>query len=186
MEKEFIIAGLETGGPLDTDTYRILEPLVNEVAGREWKRSALYSMEDVTQAIWLHMVDNWPHYANQEEGLIRHMARRAARAFCHEQRNEYMYATGAFLYTPAMVRRFLEDVVFCSPENCKDIEARADISEAYTHLPKQQKAAVYKRYAMGETLISGAEKVAESRAITTITARLNNGLRLTSATLPDE
>src|SRR4030095_14819071 len=112
MEKEFVIEGLEYGAPLDTDTYRALEPLVNEVAASEWKGSKLYSVDDVTQAIWFHMVENWQHYANQEEGLIRHMARRAARSFCHEQRNQYMYATGAFLYTPARGRRSLQAAGF--------------------------------------------------------------------------
>jgi len=186
MEKEFVIEGLETGAPLDRETYRVLEPLVDEVAGSEWKGSRLYSMHDVAQAIWIHMVENWAHYARQEEGLIRHMARRAARSYCHEQRNQYMYATGAFLYTPAMVRRYLEDVVFCAPENCRDVEARADISEAYEHLPKAQKASIYKRYVLGEPLLGNAEKVAESRAITSITNRLNTGLRLIATAMPNE
>lgn len=186
MDKEFTIEGLDTRAPLDSDAYRILEPLVNDVARWEWKRSTLFSAEDVEQAIWIHMMENWEHYRNQEEGLIRHMARRAARSYCHQQRNEYMYATGAFLYTPAMVRRHLENTVFCSPENCKDIEARADISEAYGHLPKTQKAAIYKRYVLLEPLTGNAEKVAESRAVSAITNRLNQGLRLSSKSLPDE
>jgi hypothetical protein len=53
---------------------------------------------------------------------------------------DYKYSTGAFLYTPGMVRRYLEKVVWCNPQDCIDLEARADISEAYERLPRGQKA----------------------------------------------
>lgn len=182
MEREFTIEGLEDS-PLDNDAYRILEPLVMDVAGREWKHSTVFSIDDVAQAIWAHMVANWKHYENQEEGLIRHMARRAARSYAHEQRNAYMYSTGSFVYTPGMVRRYLEDVVWCSPEDCSDIEARADLTEALQKLPRAQKAAVYKKYALREPLVRNAEQVAESRAVSAITSRLNTGLRLKSLPL---
>ncbi len=177
-ETDWVIEGLEVTAPMDSELYLQLEPLVNDVASREWKRSVLFGIEDVAQAIWEHMMANWSHYEGREEALIRHMARRAARNYCLEQRNQYMYATGAFLYTPGMVRRFLEDVVWCSAGDCMDVEARCDLSEAYTHLPKGQKAAVYKRYAMREPLVRNAEQVAESRAVAAITHRLNSGLRL--------
>jgi hypothetical protein len=180
MTADMAIEGLEVSAPLDSDLCRALEPLVMDVAGSEWKNSSLFSIDDVAQAIWLHMMTNWKHYANQEEGLVKHMARRAARNYCVQQRNEYMYATGAFLYTPAMVRRYLEDVVWCSPENCIDIEARADISEAFGYLTKGQKAVLYKKFALKEPLTANREEVAESRAISSITNRLNSGLRLHS------
>jgi hypothetical protein len=99
------------------------------------------------------------------------------------QRTQYMYATGAFLYTPGMVRRYLEDVVWCSPQDCMDVEARADISQAYEQLPKGMKAAVYKRYALKEPTLTRAEVTAESRAVKAITDRLNTGLRLQAAIL---
>lgn len=173
-----IIGGLEVTPPLDTELYLQLEPLVNQVAGGEWKNSNLFSIDDVAQAIWEHMMANWSHYAGKDEGLIKHMARRAARAYCLDQRNQFMYATGAFLYTPGMVRRYLEEVVWCSPGDSMDVEARCDISEAYRSLPKGQKAAIYKRYAMQEPLLRNAEQVAESRAVARITNLLNTGLRM--------
>ena len=173
-----IIGGLEVTSPLDSELYLELEPMVNQIAGGEWKNSNLFSIDDVAQAIWEHMMANWSHYAGKDEGLIKHMARRAARGFCLEQRNQYMYATGAFLYTPGMVRRFLEDVVWCSPGDSMDVEARCDISEAYQYLPKGMKAVIYKRYAMHEQLVRNSEQVAESRAVAKITARLNSGLRM--------
>lgn len=176
-----IIGGLEVTAPMDTELYLQLEPLVNSVAGGEWKNSRLFSIDDVAQAIWEHMMANWSHYAGKDEALVKHMARRAARAYCLVQRTQHMYATGSFLYTPGMVRRYLEDVVWCLPGDCMDVEARADIAEAYEHLPKGQKAAVYKRYGLKETLIRNSEQVAESRAIASITNRLNTGLRLSPA-----
>lgn len=166
--------------PMDSSLYLELEPMVNAVASSEWKGSHIYSIDDVAQAIWEHMMKEWQYYEDADEGLIRHMARRAARRFCQDQRTQYMYATGAFLYTAGMVRRYLEDVVWCGPEDCKDVDARVDMSEAYSKLSRAQKAAVYKRYALKEQLESGAEAVAESRAIRNITNRLNTGLRINS------
>jgi hypothetical protein len=98
MEKDFTIEGLEVTAPLDTDMYLSLEPMVNAVASSEWKSSTIFSIEDVAQAIWEHMMTEWPAYAGKDEGLVRHMARRAARKYCLAQRTQYMYATGAFLY----------------------------------------------------------------------------------------
>lgn len=169
----------EVTAPLDTDLYLQLEPLVNAVASSEWKNSHIYSIEDVAQAVWEHMMLDWKYYQDADEMLIRHMARRAARRFCEEQRVAYMYANGAFLYTPGMVRRFLEDVVWCSPEDCKDVDARVDLSEAFKKLSKGQKAAVYKKFALKEPLTKN-EQVAESRGVSAITSRLNTGLRLQS------
>ena len=168
----------EVTAPLDTDRYLALEPMVNSVASREWKNSRIYTIEDVAQAVWEHMMKEWKYYDGADEALMRHMARRAARRFCSQQRTQYMYATGAFLYTPGLVRRFLEDTVWCSPEDCKDVEARVDLSEAFAQLSKAQKAAIYKKYGLKEQLVTKAEQVAESRAVGNITTRLNTGLRL--------
>jgi len=180
-ETDWTIEGLEVTAPLDSELYLQLEPLVNQVAGGEWKNSALFSIDDVAQAVWVHMMAYWSHYVGKDEALIKHMARRAARAYCLEQRTQYMYATGAFLYTPGMVRRYLEAEVWCLAGDCLDVEARADIAEAFEHLSKGQKAVVYKRYALKETLVRNSEQVAESRAIASITNRLNTGLRLRSS-----
>lgn len=179
MEKEFTIEGLDVTPPLDnTELYSQLEPLVNSVAGQEWKNSHLFTIDDVAQAIWEHMMANWSHYEGKDELLVKHMARRAARVYCLKERTQHMYATGAFLYTPGMVRRFLESVVWCTPGDCQDIEARCDISEAFSYLSIGQKAVLYKKYALKEPLTRNAEQVAESRAVANITARLNTGLRL--------
>lgn len=164
--------------PMDSDQYLLLEPLVNAIASSEWKNSHVYTIDDVAQAIWEHMMKEWKYYADADEGLVKHMARRAARRYCETERTRYMYDHGAYLYTPGMVRRYLDDVVWCSPEHCKDVDARVDLSEAYVKLSKAQKAAVYKKYGLKEPLTTPAEQVAESRAVSNITKRLNTGLRL--------
>jgi hypothetical protein len=176
-----MIEGLELTAPMDSDLYLALEPLVNDVAAGEWKNSRLFGIDDVSQAVWEHMMTNWKHYEGKDFALIKHMARRAARNFCMEQRTQHMYATGAFLYTPGMVRRFMEDVVWCHAGDCADVEARADISEAFSYLTKGQKAVLYKKYALKEPLARNAEQVAESRAVASITHRLNTGLRMSRA-----
>lgn len=172
MIEEYVTA------PLDSDLYLQLEPLVNAIASQEWKNSHIFSIDDVSQAIWEHMMKEWSYYDGADENLVKHMARRAARNYCQDQRTQYMYSTGAFLYTPGMVRRFLEEMVWCSPEDCRDVDARIDLSEAYAKLPKSQKAAVYKRYGLKEPLDGPGEQSAESRAVSAMTRKLNTGLRL--------
>jgi hypothetical protein len=180
MTEEWMIEGLDVSTPLDNrELYQALEPMVMDVASGEWKNSNIFSIDDVAQAVWLHMMENWErHYAGADEALMKHMARRAARGYCKAQRIEYMYSTGAYLYTPKTVRHYLTEVVWCAPEDCADVEARADISEAYKHLTKGMKAVLYKRYALKEPLTKNSEQVAESRAVAEITHRLNTGLRL--------
>lgn len=160
------------------EEYVSLEPVVLAAAALEWKQSLIFTMEDVVQAIWEHMLTEWRYYDGADDALIRHMARRAARKYCQIQRTKYMYAMGNFLYTPGQVRRYLEDVVWCSPEDCRDVEARVDISTAFKGLTRPQKAAVYKKYALREPLESKAEQSAESRGVINLTNRLNSGLRL--------
>lgn len=174
VEEELVTA------PLDSDLYLELEPLVNAIASQEWKNSHIFSIEDVAQAIWEHMMTEWKHYNGADTPLIKHMARRAAKRYCEDARTQWMYANGAFLYTPGMVRRYLEDAVWCSPEDCKDVEARVDLGEAIQKLSKAQRIILYRRYALKETITVSKDKVAESRAVANITNRLNTGLRLPS------
>lgn len=183
-EDEWKIEGLEVTAPLDSDLYLSLEPLVNEVAGREWGGSHVYELDDIVQAIWIHVMEHWDEYEKADTPLRYHIARRAARAYCKQQRIDYMHANGAFVYTPGMVRRYLEETVFCAPENAIDLEARADITEAMEYLPKGQRAAIFKKFALKEPLVTSAEKSAESRGITELTHRLNTGLRLAPLFLP--
>lgn len=174
---EWKIEGLEVTAPFDSDAYVLLEPLVNQVAGGEWKNSTIYGIDDIAQAIWLDMMEHWTAYDKADEPLRYFMARRAARTWCQQQRVDYMYANGAFLYTPGIVRRMLESTIYCDPADATDVDARADITEALRHVTRVQHAAIYKKFALKEPL-SGPEKNAESRAITAITHRLNTGLRL--------
>lgn len=178
INSEWKIEGLEVTAPLDSELYLSLEPLVNDVASREWGGTHVFELDDVVQAIWIHIMEHWAEYEKAEQPLRYHIARRAARTYCKQQRIDYMYANGAFIYTPGMVRRFLEETVFCSPEDATDLDARADLTEAMEHLPRAQKAAVYKKYALREPLLTPGEKSAESRGVTALTHRLNTGLRL--------
>lgn len=183
-EGEWKIEGLEVTQPMDSQLYLVLEPMVNQAASQEWRGVTAFELEDVAQAVWVDVMEHWTAYEGADDDLRFYMARRAARAFCKAQRVEYMYANGAFLYTPGVVRRMLEETVFCDPAHAIDVDARADITEAMAHLSKPQRAAIFKKFALKEPL-SSPERNAESRAITNITHRLNTGLRLQPVFLED-
>jgi len=110
---------------------------------------------------------------------------RTARTFAAAQRNDYMYFTGAFVYTPKIVAAYLDTCAWQPLEEVPDIDARIDMQEAFVLLrqkaPKQAQA-VYKKYALGDTL-SGPEKRNLSAGIETLTHKLNSGLRLSAESI---
>ena len=85
-EDEWKIEGLEVTAPMDSDLYLSLEPLVNDVASREWGGSHIFELDDVVQAIWIHIMEHWAEYEKADTPLLYFMARRAARTFCKQQR----------------------------------------------------------------------------------------------------
>lgn len=166
---------------LSDEFYIQHQPLAARIAASTWKKSAIFSADDVEQAIWEHAVGNWKHYAIASEDSISTYMTRAARGFARKERNDYMYFTGAFVYTPKIVAAYLDTCAWKPIEEVPDIDARVDMQEAFAQLreraPKQA-AAVFKRYGLGETSLSGAEKFNLSAGVESITHRLNSGLRL--------
>lgn len=161
--------------------YEEHQPLAASIAATNWKRSAIFTSDDVEQAIWEHVLANWRHYREASVDSIATYMKRAARGFARKERNDYMYFTGAFIYTPKIVAAYLDTCAWQPIEEVPDIDARVDMQEAFALLreraPKQA-AAVYKRYALGETALSGAEKFNLSAGVESLTHRLNSGLRL--------
>lgn len=176
LEKEWRIPAVEEASVLTPEDYLLLEPLVDQVAATEWKGSHVFEMEDLSQAVWMHVVDKWEAYAGKDKELQFTMMRRFARGWCKEQRVEYMYTTGAYVYTPREIRARLEDSAFTPLDRAYDIDSRVDILREYGKLSRGRRAALYKQYALGERLTTGAERVAASEAVDTICTALNLGV----------
>lgn len=156
------------------------QELAAKTAFSEWKKSPVFAMDDVEQAIWEHVVGNWKYYAVADEENVGKFMTRAARGYVRKERVDYMYFTGAFVYTPKIVAAFLETCAWKPLEEVPDVDARVDVREAFEILRDKapsQAQAVFKRYALGEEL-SAAEQKNVSRGVESLTHRLNSGLRL--------
>lgn len=166
---------------MTTAFYEDWFPSALRIATREHHGSAIYSIDDLEQAIWEHVLANWKYYAKAEPKFVEIYMTKAARGFAGKERVDYMYFTGAFIYTPKIVAAYLDTCAWKPLEEVPDIDARVDMQEAFELLraraPKQA-AAVFKRYALGETALSGAEKFNLSAGVESICHRLNSGLRL--------
>lgn len=166
---------------MDDSFYLLHEPDVARIAFREHHKSTIFTVEDVAQAIWEHVMSNWRYYAEAEQKYIDIFMTRAARGFVRKERTDYMYFTGAFIYTPKLVAAYLDTCAWKPLEEVPDVDARVDMREAYELLRKKapkQAAAVFKRYGLGETDLSSTEKSNLSAGVESICHRLNSGLRL--------
>lgn len=156
------------------------------IAVGEWKKSNLYEAEDVEQAIWEHVMGNWKYYAKADDKYRTACMVRAARNYVRKEREDYMYHSGAFVYTPKLVANYLESCAWKPLEQVPDVDARVDLQEAFAILARsapKQAAAVFKRYALGEEDMSSAERMNVSRGTESICHRLNSGLRLSAESI---
>jgi hypothetical protein len=168
---------------------------VSRIAARVWKHSHVFAVDDIEQAIWEHALVNWKHYADASAESASKFMTRAARKFAFEERIKHMYATGAFIYTPDMIKSYLETCAWMPLEQMPDADSRVDLQQAFQQLSESapaQAAAVFKRYGLREkTLMTKTDSSNLSQGIVAITHRLNSGLKLTAesvevASLGDE
>jgi hypothetical protein len=170
----------------DTMTQEFYEdwlPSAVRIAAREHHGSNIYDRDDIEQAIWEHVVKNWKHYAAIEDPkFVEIYMTKAARGYVRQERVDFMYFAGAFIYTPKIVAGFLETCAWAPLEEVPDIDARVDLREAFELLRKsapKQAAAVFKRYGLGHGESLSSTEASNLRfGIEAITHRLNSGLRL--------
>jgi DNA-directed RNA polymerase specialized sigma24 family protein len=162
-------------------------PSVVRIAAREHHSSTLFARDDIEQAIWEHVVKNWKHYvAIDDPKYVEIYMTKAARGYVRQERVDFMYFAGAFIYTPKIVAGFLETCAWQPLEEVPDIDARVDLIEAFASLRKsspKQAAAVFKRYGMGEDGLSSAERMNVSLGTEALCHRLNSGLRLSAESI---
>lgn len=146
------------------------------------QRSTIFDTSDIEQSIWEHVMKNWKHYATADERLVSFYMKRAAKSFANTQRVEYMYFTGAFIYTPKIVAAYLETCAWEPLDEVPDIDARVDLQEAFKLLQAsapEQAAAVFRRYGLKEfSAMTESEQKNSRRGVESLTHRLNSGLRL--------
>lgn len=172
----------EAPAKMTTQFYEDWLPSAVRIAAREHHGSSVFDRDDIEQAIWEHVASNWKYYvAIEDPKFVEIYMTKAARGYVRQERVDFMYFAGAFIYTPKIVAAFLETCAWEPLEEVPDVDARVDLIEAFELLRRsapKQAAAVFKRYGMGETGLSDAEDKNVQRGVDAICHRLNTGLRL--------
>lgn len=185
-DTEWRIPEVEETFALTQEDYLHLEPMVNQVAFQEVKDSYIFEVDDITQELWMFVVLKWSEIFDKDDDLQFFILQRYARTWCARQRIEHMHFTGAYLYTPKIIRERLDDSVFCDPADARDVDARVDITQLYDKLSRGRKASIYKRYALKEPYGSKAEEVSVSEGVTIICDRLNMAQKIVVASLDED
>lgn len=135
-------------------------------------------LDDLVQELWVFYLEhgNIQSYApGQQMKLLRQEAKKRLA----QERIDYMYFSGAFVYTPAIVRAYLDECVWQAVEDSFDIDGRVDVQEAFKRLSAQQQMALYIRHCLGEgDKFTNAQKKAASVGVDKIVHHLNGQLVL--------
>lgn len=147
-----------------------ISKVIDNAAHRE--SGASIEFEDLRQELWIFYLEkkDMVEHDKQMASLIGKTARSVAR----RERIDYMYFSGAFIYTPSMVRTLLADAVWCEVEEAFDIEGRVDVTAALKKQSQRAQGLLYARFALGEKPEGDSDdrKVID-RAIDSITHELN-------------
>lgn len=145
------------------------------IARKHHRHTDVITLDDLIQEMWLEWCSDPDYRERATQNQLRGWMVRVAKTAAQKERVDYMHFTGQFEYTPGMVRNLLETAVFAAGEDCRDQDARLDVLVELRRLPYKQREAVFKRYATN-TRLSGTETSRVSRAVDTITIRLNEKL----------
>lgn len=135
--------------------------------------SGVMDAEDLEQDLWVFYLEQ-VEPRGYHDGAVVDILKKQASKIDKEERIDYMYFRGSFIYTPSMVRTLLADAVWCDVQDAFDIEGRVDVTRALQELPYATQRLLYARFMLGDKpeRKSANEKTIE-RAVDSIAATLN-------------
>ncbi|MDS2171596.1 hypothetical protein Q7C18_02690 [Nesterenkonia sp. CL21] len=149
---------------------------VQDVAQQVYRRYHVSTAEDLAGDLWVEVTRTFDKaFKDQGPEAVRKRLYRAASRLQSQEQIDYMYFSGAYIYTPREVRAYLETCAWAPEDEVPDVDARVDMQQAFQKLPPKQRLAVYKRFALKEpaSALSEAEKRNEERGVDNITHTLN-------------
>lgn len=158
--------------------------VVQTQARQQHKQSNLFSVEDIEQAIWLHMASNYSYVMDKSSEEISKYAYRAAATYCQREREDFMYFSGSVIYSGEMVERILGESAWAELEPGVDVEGRVDVRRAFERLTMAQKVAVYQRFGL-KMSTTEIDRKHLGRGVHSITNFLNSRVRLERAEMEE-
>ena len=128
--------------------------------------------EDLEQDLWVFYLEEIQPRGYHDAAAVDLLKKQAGK-LDKQERIDYMYFRGSFIYTPGMVRTLLADAVWCEVEDAFDIEGRVDVTRAIRELPYRDQRRLFLWFGCGERSDNSTDKSAISRLVDQITATLN-------------
>lgn len=147
--------------------------------------------DDISQAINLHVAENWYTYLKAEypEGQLRKNFKQIGTAYAGKERYTYIFHSAEYVYTNAEVRQLFERAFF-QPELWEQVPVKEtgvsissgnvvvalwDINEAFNNLSPDDQAIIVSKYEKEEDL-DGTGRKALTRAIDKVVRALNGAV----------
>lgn len=129
--------------------------------------------EDLEQDLWVFYLEQvLPR--GYHDGAVVDLLKKQASKIDKEERIDYMYFRGSFIYTPSMIRTLLADAVWCEVQDAFDIEGRVDVTRALSELPYATQRLLYARFMLDDKPDKdSADRKTIDRAVDSIAATLN-------------
>lgn len=148
------------------------QDLAGQVARAQHKKSTIFDLEDIEQAVWLAVYAQVKKLVGRPQAFIRNFMARAAVQWAEAQRVEHMHATACFIYTPDLVRHQLELGAWESDPD-GDWDMRLDVRMAFDRLEAPEQEILTRAYREHESFKSSTDRMRLSRAIDKMAAWLN-------------
>lgn len=152
--------------------------IIRRVAEREHKASFLFEVDDIEQHLYAEFLANMSSCKKLDEGSVEYLASKKARHYCAKERDDYMYFTGQFVYTPKLVRSILETSMWKGANEVEDVDGHVDVQAAFNKLVPSHKKAVFKRYGTKAENLTETEKRYARLAVDRMATYLNHRLQM--------
>lgn len=148
------------------------QDLASQVARAQHKKSTIFELEDIEQAIWVAVYAQVKKLVGRPQAFVRNFMARAAVQWAEAQRVEHMHATACFIYNPDIVRHQLELGAWESDPD-GDWDMRLDVRKAYERLEEAEQEVLVRAYRKHESIKSSTDRMRLLRAIDKMAAWLN-------------
>lgn len=144
---------------------------IQDAARNACRKWAMKDWEDIANTVFEYV---WKRDQNGDFDSVGHDSesfyksiKRYTQQAVNEERVDYMYFSGAYLYPRPAILNMLDQLAWGdTPESLSLVETRVDVQNAYNRLSENYKLALFSRYALGVVPEpSSAERRTLSRAV---------------------
>lgn len=173
---------------ISTKTIDEWDDAIQRIAVTEHRGNAATTPEDIAQELWVYLLMNRDSLDDYHEGAVVKMLVKEARKYARSEREDFMYFSGAFIYSGEHVAALLSETTWVNDDEVIDIEGRLDVREHFAKLTPTQQQALFLKYGAGRKNLSSSQRTSVSRGLKRLTDLMNaatppSGVELEDAAL---